>query len=378
MLLTGVELGDGGALVVKRAAGPERAEALQREGDRLRRAAHPGVVPVVHSRRTADGWELVLAHAGRPLSTSVPRPPREAAAIAASVASTVADLHDLGIVHGRLDASHVLLGAQGRTVLCGLGDGTGAATRPDDVAAIGRLLTALLGVGADPEPMPDRRWRAWRARPAWERKALLAVADLALADPPERRPTARRLASALVDAVPMAEGAPDRSMPEEPDPIDRLRPAHAAVPEPAPRGLTTALAVASLVAGTMIVVGVAGLRDRSPEPAAAAAITATAAPVEGSVLTVDGRRYRVGEPGDHLLVDDWWCDGGPTPALLRPSTEEVFVFQGWAESGPLSVRPVATVDGATALVSQEGNGCPTLAAVVDGQSLVPIDLGGVP
>ena len=39
--------------------------------------------------------------------------------VAASVASTLADLHDAGVVHGRLDASHVLVGDGGRPRLCG-------------------------------------------------------------------------------------------------------------------------------------------------------------------------------------------------------------------------------------------------------------------
>jgi hypothetical protein len=383
MLLTGVELGEDGALVVKRTSGTDRVEALRREAERLRRAEHPGVVSMVRSGPTRDGWELVLAHAGRPLSTALPLAPRTAAGIAAAVASTVADLHDLGVVHGRLDASHVLLGPQGRPVLCGLGDGTAAATRADDVAAIGQLITEMLGSGTEVEPVPDRRWLPLRPRPAWERKALLAVSDLALAEPPERRPTARRLAGALVDAVPVLEPPADRARGDERDRSERPRPAHAAAPRRGTGLVTAALAVAALLAGVMIVVGVAGWRERASGVVGTAAptapVTATAGPVDGSVLSLDGRRYRVGEPGDHLLVDDWHCDGEPTPAVLRPSTHELFVFDRWADEEPVSVPPIATIDGATALVAQEGaDGCPVLAAVVDGERLVPIDLGGAP
>jgi hypothetical protein len=384
MLLTGVELGDEGTVVVKRASGDDGVEALRREGERLRRAAHPGVVPVVRSGPTADGWELVLSHGGRPLSTCAPLAPAAAGGVAASVASTLADLHDLGIVHGRLDATHVLLGDQGRPVLCGFGDGATAAGRPDDVAALGRLLSDLLGATAEPDLIPERRWRALRSRPAWERRALLAVADLALAEPPERRPSARALAAALADAVPTA-GASRVAHPRDPgpDPIERLRPAHAAPPVPARRTVAAPLGAAALAAGALIVLGVAGLRDRSSPSVGtrspAGRITATAAPVEGSVITAGGRRYRVGQPGDHLLVDDWRCDGRPVPAILRPSTHEVFVFERWAEAGPVSVPPVVTVAGATQLVSQDrGDGCPELAVVVQGRPPVPIDLGDAP
>ena len=66
----GVEAaGEADAVVVKRAIGEAAAEALRREGERLVRASHPGVVSVVRSAPTADGWELVMGHGGRPLST---------------------------------------------------------------------------------------------------------------------------------------------------------------------------------------------------------------------------------------------------------------------------------------------------------------------
>ncbi|MGI8685745.1 MAG: serine/threonine-protein kinase [Acidimicrobiales bacterium] len=52
-----------------------------------------------------------------------------------------------------------------------------------------------------------------------------------------------------------------------------------------------------------------------------------------NVAEVEGRRYELGRPGDHLLVGDWDCDGTRTPALYRPSTGEVFQFDGWADDG---------------------------------------------
>jgi eukaryotic-like serine/threonine-protein kinase len=56
---------------------------------------------------------------------------------------------------------------------------------------------------------------------------------------------------------------------------------------------------------------------------------------DGEVL-----RYQLGEPGDVLLVGDWDCDGAQTPGLYRPSSGEVFLFDGFAgpdgelDSGP--------------------------------------------
>ena len=391
MRSTGVELGDAGAVIVKRAIGAGSAvEALRREGERLARAAHPGVVGVVRSGPTPDGWELLLAHGGRPLSAHGALTPRAVATIAASIAATVADLHDLGVVHGRLDTSHVLVGDQGRPMLCGFGDGTAPAEPADDVAAIGRLLGDLLGTDAEPEVIPERRWWPKSPRGGWERKALLAVADVAVAEPPERRPSARRLAAALVQAVPGGLAPPPARSPApahlEADPIERLRPvdADAEVRRGSPVGL-----VVVAVVGLAVVLAGARIRSSSlaatsppptvAEPAVVTEITATATPVPGSVLVSDGRRYRVGQAGDHLLVDDWWCDGQPTPALLRPSTDEVFVFESWSTARPQAIPPTTSVPGATALVSrQDGDGCPSLAAAVGSGDLVPIDLGGTP
>src|SRR5439155_20686488 len=77
------------------------------------------------------------------------------------------------------------------------------------------------------------------------------------------------------------------------------------------------------------------------------------------VLTVDGRRYVVGRPGDHLLVGDWGCGGDVSLALFRPQTGEVFAFD-WPSPGVhASVTAAATVAGATAAAVRDadGDGC---------------------
>jgi hypothetical protein len=135
---------------------------------------------------------------------------------------------------------------------------------------------------------------------------------------------------------------------------------------------------------------VAGLRDRSPSSDAAVAAPSdesepapptTASPgpvaVQGAVLQAEGRRYRVGQAGDEVLVDDWDCDGTPTPALLRPSTGEVYLFPRWIESATLAVEPIATVPGAAALVSEPlGDGCADLAVRRRDGAVVPVSEAG--
>lgn len=61
------------------------------------------------------------------------------------------------------------------------------------------------------------------------------------------------------------------------------------------------------------------------------------------------RRYRLGQPGDQLVLGDWDADGRETPGLYRPTTGEAFLFDGWAEpDAPLpsaDVRDTGTTEG---------------------------------
>jgi eukaryotic-like serine/threonine-protein kinase len=86
---------------------------------------------------------------------------------------------------------------------------------------------------------------------------------------------------------------------------------------------------------------------------------------EDRVLTVprvadDPLRFELGEPGDRLLVGDWNCDGRQSPGLYRPSTGEVFTFDGFAgEGGTLDSGPARRTgmrDGEPLVVAGDGAG----------------------
>lgn len=391
---TGLAVDGDRAVVVKRATA-SNADRLRLEGERLQRASHPGVVQVVSSAPVGDGWELRTAHAGRPLSILERPTVPQVAAVVAAVASTLADLHRLGLVHGRLDASHVLLGDQGRPVLCGFGDGSAPARPEDDVAALGALLGDLVGADQEAEPIPERRWRRRRRWSGWDRRSLLLLADQACAEPATRRPTARRLAASITEAVPdLVRLAPPDARPadehaggsagDETDPIDRVRaPALVRTGERTvrpPAIVLAAIGAVLLVAGLMRMGGGGPPNEAAPaigvEPSPTTSTVGerhTATAVADSVLSVEGRRYRVGQAGDEVLVEDWDCDGTPTPALLRPGTGEVFIFPRWIERAELAVEPVLQVAAAEALVSEvTPGGCPTLAVRTPSGHLVPV------
>jgi hypothetical protein len=191
-----VDLDDEGPVVVKSATGAA-VERLTRERRLLERAVHPGVVSLAGTPG-GDPAELRTRYAGEP----VERWTGSLAAVAglgAAVASTLADIHDLGIVHGRLDATHILIGDDGRPRLCGLSHPGGAAPA-DDVAALGAVLDRLV------EHAPAERRRLMRLgdRAGGDRRALRLVVDRAADAIPTRRPTARAMAEALLAAAPGA------------------------------------------------------------------------------------------------------------------------------------------------------------------------------
>lgn len=209
------------ALAVKSASTPEEICRLTAEVERLKSIAHPGVVSFVDHRHAGNRAELHTIYAGEPLERWQGTL-EQIAGLVAALASSLADLHEAGVVHGRIDRSHVLRGPQGRPVLCGLSPAPAGAEPATDVAAVGRLLGELLdGAGAAIKQSSGLRWRSWpgekKVRRALERVAAHAADPLAA-----RRPSARALAGAILEAVPGAQ------LPGRDDDV------HTAILEPAP------------------------------------------------------------------------------------------------------------------------------------------------
>jgi hypothetical protein len=217
-----LDMDEDGPVVVKTAT-PAAVDRLRSEIERLRHAAHPGVVAVVDVVQAVDppACELRTRYAGEPVGgwagtlASV-------AGLGAAVATTLADLHGVGIVHGRLDPSHILVGGDGRPRLCGFSSPGGTAPA-DDVAALAQVMSDLLDRARPPQGgTPLRRWRSVGQAGDQERALRLAL-QRALDPVPTRRPNARVLADAIVAAVPGAELPP--ATPEvsaQPDTLERI------------------------------------------------------------------------------------------------------------------------------------------------------------
>ncbi|MGH9127144.1 MAG: hypothetical protein ACRDZ8_20845, partial [Acidimicrobiales bacterium] len=97
-------------------------------------------------------------------------------------------------------------------------------------------------------------------------------------------------------------------------------------------------------------------------------------PVDGGVLATAGGRYRIGSPGDVIVVGRWDCSDA-LPALLQPVSGEVWAWQAWATSDqPSSARLVARIAGAYSLrVGRGARGCDFLQVVKQGGGTVAID-----
>ncbi len=519
-----VELDGDEPVVVKAGRGPAAAARLRQEHRRLLAARHPGVVALaasadlVATRGDGDGdgetVELRTVHAGEPVA-SWTGTAASIAGLVAAVASTLGDLHELGIVHGRVDTTHVLIGDDGRPRLCGFAGDEGA-TPADDVAALGRVLADL----AD-RARPPRR-RLTRPRADRDLRALHQIAARATDPVATRRPSARVLAAALLEAVPDAalpagdrpsarraaragrvtstdtferiwrladvppeherwaaavgsgpwarpptvpegdevDGDPDtdedartpadehaRTSPDEdartpadedarppgdtwppakddtgerpvplaltttppwghprpgpggPEPDEPWspgadRPHHRRPPRPA-RRLARAGGAAPAPPARVAAVPWAP-PGHAPADADAGAPPAECPPVAPPTADVDGdgcpealsahgtivdagvARWSLGEEGDHVALGDWDCDGQATPALLRPATGDVFVFDGWAAAGePLTVAPTARVEGAAGIRAEAGTApCDRLVVELASGEARPIEVGG--
>lgn len=391
---------------VKRAADPGERERLCQEKRVLAAVHHPGVARVLPGPDVND--ELSLARvaggdvAGRRFDA------RETAGLGAAVATTVADLHDLGVVHGGLCAEHILLDKEGRPVLCSFGRsrlagssansrsgdrGGGcealAAGRRDDVVALACTLLDLFDEGPG-----DRR----------EARSLRRVLERAASRPPRARELARALATSVKDAglpgpeageVPLAveappvadaalaadaarsEGAALQRPERAAETAGKLAPVRRALGRPSNTPRRKMLVISAC--GALAAAGLAGevLTHVGHRPEAGGLQAAPAAacpsadrrckplPMLGNRFTTSAGSWTAGEAGDVVVLGRWSCQHVPQVALLRPGVGQVWVFDSWAAPGAsVEGRLVADVPGARSLKVLAGPGdCDRLQVV---------------
>lgn len=336
-----MRLSDEGETVVKAAETDEERQRLGREADFLRRVAHPGVVRLVGvegdaTPGTAD--RLILARVpGANLADHGALPPASVATWAAEVATTVADLHDVGWVHGNLRAEHVLLDGQGRPVLCGFSRvervawghaGPSQLRTVDEDTLVKLILEHVSGSGTS----------IHRAVARWERR--------------RRRGGLRALAEALASET---RTAPVESRSH----LRRSRGRHQA--GQGRRYLLISAGGALLVALlTVLVVSGSSGRTNGHRVGPVAAPSEVAVP---AYLLEWGRGVAA-----ITAIGTWGC-GPARPAVLDPATGRVWIFgvipgPGGRTSGLL----VGRVGGATGLAAEMGTGGCDRLTVLRGQA----------
>ena len=193
----------GRRVLAKVAANAEEAFRLAHEAAQLEAARHPGVVELVGVDGHGVGSILLTAHVEGPTLAQTGRLPlEESAGLLAALATTLADLHDLGLVHGGVVPEHVIVGPGGRPVLCGLAYGGRAGEAAGPLPPVAAAFADPARTGADVlSPAFDVFGVGALARflapdpPAGH--VLARMAAEATADDPAARPPARALAGAL-------------------------------------------------------------------------------------------------------------------------------------------------------------------------------------
>lgn len=348
----------------------------------------------------------------------------ELAAAGAALAATLAGLHERGQVHGAVDADHAILGPPGAVALKPNVSGTVEGAAPEqDVSALGRLLLDALGTG-DPFgclrlALTARERQGWRrflplpppASPAAALRELALEAAAATADGPtastlskrfarvaghagpgRRRPPAavvRATALAVAGAAvvvawstlrpavhsePRVVGSPATAPPSAPGPgapvVDE------AAPEPSPSPPAARLwPPPPPPTGACPGPGGSGGGKQDPAPPGVAGENCRdTVVVSDGIVRSGSRRFAVGSPGDLIVLGDWNCDQATTPAVLRPSTGGLFVFDQWAGATESQrARPVRVVEGAVGL---EPRGCGHAAVHLSDGSVVVVDTSG--
>ncbi len=285
----------------RRATHAEGRVALRYEASLLHMLRHPGVTELIRITDGDDATELTTRSGsdrtladwdgtqGESVDTAV------IVGVLASLATTCADLHDLGVVHGRIEPQRVAIPPSGQPVLTGfqaagpIGARRPEAERPlppfcDPAAAPAQPLdpaSDVFGLGALLEHLLERHPPSPADPARSTRRRLRRLARSATSEHPDRRPDAASFAAALLDAAPAAHLPGDQ--PPHPPPEATQRAASLHRPSATPEPSSSRRRIRPLVVGVAAaLVGVVALLtvDRSRPPATSK--TATVAPA-GSV-----------------------------------------------------------------------------------------------
>ena len=412
------------------------ADGLRQAAEALTLARHPGVPELIDVRVGTGRAALDLAVPdGVPL-LGLALSFEEVAGVVATLATTIADLHDIGVAVGSVSVNGVVVEPDGHAVLTDVrravrlpgksSQWPGHPLARRDDRDLGRLLTDLLDASApravadllDAPPIwarvlrrrdtPGATVRRLAERASGGGVASRVLADALATDVPGVRlprrasplaPPGREVAASPSDealdrwfdaedqpsaaarqpAAPPAGEAPPAAVEPGGEPRAAVEPRFAAPPaSPNARHGARRRWPLVLSATAVVTVLLAVGRPSSASPRSlVCAPPGTACPAyrEG-ILSVGGTRYAVGARGDVAATGRWSC-GAALLALLRPATGEVWLYGAWP-SGAASITPTlsAVVAGARRLAVVPGDHCDTLDVVRRDGARFPLYTGG--
>jgi hypothetical protein len=321
----------GDVVAVKLLSGDE-AERVRMQATALLELDHPQVVRVREVVEAGSELALVMDFVEGPtldvwLRQGHRMRPSQVAAFGAALRDAVQTAARLGVVHGDIAPRNIVLSRRG-PVLVDVGLGSG-------------------GPGGD------------RAAVARDLAAVADIVELV------QRPSAVLPPPTTVDREMGPHGAAVGS--------DVGRDPAATAPSTRPTLIRLGAAAAVAAAVAAVAVGAAALM----RPGQARAGEAPSPPPDRQYTWTDGVlrvtagpgraavSYRLGQPGDQLVLGDWRCRGEQTPAVYRPETGVVWFFDRWPGPGQTvsADRTVMTgvTAGAVAVVKDGKTGCATVS-----------------
>jgi hypothetical protein len=308
---TTVEVRDGRPVVV-RTAENAAADAIRHEANVLRSIAGPGVPSLLEFEETSASARLVVRVAP-PLTLSGASKTTVLDALV-RLAEVLARAHGAGFSHGPIHDEDVL--ADGDGVLLSGWRRDADATPEGDVLELGRFIRKVAG--------DDRALRA-------------IVARTAASDPPTMTAVAESLQRLATVSPPLR------------------------VPS---RYVRVVVTLACVAAVALV------LWNRPSKVTTTVARQGPDVVAKGNVIERAGRRWVIGEPGDVAAVGRWNCDGRVLPAVLRLSTQRIWIFDSWPnQQDPVRAHLARTAPHAVRLRVRPDGPCDRLDALdVQGRS----------
>jgi tRNA A-37 threonylcarbamoyl transferase component Bud32 len=362
----------------KQADTPADRERLRSEAGVLMAVAHPGVVRLIAAEGEPPD-ELIFGWVeGGDFGALEIEDQEVLAGVGAAIATTLADIHDLGVVHGSIGPAHVLIDPDGRPVLCSFGAARRASSSEPltdlagaDTAALASMLLSRLPSSADTRVRATLRGVVRRRGRSRQVDARGLARELIRRVPGARLPGAR---------LPGPGRPPGKASDGEPtDQLDLRR-----LPMTARRwtaratiACVAAVAIAATAATLLILRPTGSDRTSRANVARCPPVDLSCRPVDapsGVIATGEGR-FRVSAPPRSIVVMGRWdCQGEAFPAVAETSTGSVWLFDSWPGPGQSrAARLVARVREVSGLaVIPTPAGCDLLRITRTGQEPLTI------